>query len=79
MRFMAILKAYATTEAGVLPDQQLRADMGWVKRCPNPLPGEADIEIRQVFEAADFGEAFTPELRQAEARLGAQMAENARQ
>src|SRR6185312_7978025 len=35
----------------------------WVKRCPNPLEGEAEIEIRQVFEAADFGEAFTPELR----------------
>jgi hypothetical protein len=49
----------------------------WVKRCPNPMPGESEIEIRQVFEAADFGEAFTPELREAEARLGAQIAENA--
>ena len=50
----------------------------WVKRCPNPLQGEAEIEIRQVFEAPDFGEAFTPELREAEARLGEKMAENAK-
>jgi hypothetical protein len=50
----------------------------WVKRCPNPLLGDAEIEIRQVFEAADFGEAFTPELREAEARLGEKMAENAK-
>jgi hypothetical protein len=41
----------------------------WVKRCPNPLDGEAEIEIRQVFEAEDFGEAFTPELREQEERL----------
>jgi hypothetical protein len=52
----------------------------WVKRCPNPMPGtESEIEIRQVFEAADFGEAFTPELQEAEQRLGAQMAKNAKQ
>jgi hypothetical protein len=58
----------------------------WVKRCPNPLEGEAEIEIRQVFEAADFGEAFTPELREQEERLreqekrlSAQSAKNARQ
>ncbi len=49
----------------------------WVKRCPNPTDGESDIEIRQVFEAADFGENFTPELREQEARIGAQMATNA--
>jgi hypothetical protein len=48
----------------------------WVKRCPNPLEGEAEIEIRQVFEAADFGEAFTPELREQEERLAAQIAKN---
>jgi len=42
----------------------------WVKRCPNPMPGsEAEIEIRQVFEAEDFGEEFTPELRAAEEKL----------
>src|SRR4051794_25629548 len=50
----------------------------WVKRCPNPLEGESEIEIRQVFEASDFGDAFTPELREAEARMGRQMAENAK-
>ena len=33
----------------------------WVKRCPNPMPGDSEIEIRQVFEAADFGAEFTPE------------------
>ena len=50
----------------------------WVKRAPDPFPGtEAEIEIRQVFEADDFGEAFTPELREAEERIAAQAAENA--
>jgi hypothetical protein len=142
MRFMLLLKADQTTEAGKLPDEKLLADMGkyneelvkagvllageglqpsskgarvkfsganrtvidgpfpetkeliagfwliqvkskdeaieWVKRCPNPLEGEAEIEIRQVFEAADFGDAFTPELRQQEERIVAQMAQNAK-
>jgi hypothetical protein len=42
----------------------------WMKRCPDPFPGiESEIEIRQVFEADDFGPEFTPELREAEARL----------
>lgn len=41
----------------------LQEAIGWVKRCPNPMPGDSEIEIRQVFEAEDFGEAFTPELR----------------
>lgn len=45
----------------------------WVKRCPNPHPGESEIEIRQVFEAADFGAEFTPELREQEERLRAQI------
>ena len=126
MRFMILLKADATTEAGTLPTEQQLAAMGkyneelaeagvllsgeglqpsskgarvtfagnertvvdgpfsdspgliagfwmiqvgskeeaieWVKRCPDPLEGEAEIEIRQVYEAEDFGEAFTPEL-----------------
>lgn len=45
----------------------------WVKRCPNPMPGEeSDIEIRQVFEAEDFGAEFTPELQKQEERLRAQ-------
>jgi len=133
MRFMVLLKANATTEAGVLPGEPILAAMGrynqelvkagvmlageglhpsskgarvrlsgagrtvtdgpfaepkeliagfwlwqvksraeaieWVKRCPNPHDGEAEIEIRQVYEAADFGAEFTPELREAEARL----------
>ena len=47
----------------------------WVKRCPNPMPGtEAEIEIRQVFEASDFGEEFTPELREQEERVRAEAA-----
>src|SRR3712207_1452452 len=47
----------------------------WVKRCPNPMAGEAEIEIRPVFEAEDFGAEFTPELREQEERLRAQIAE----
>jgi hypothetical protein len=50
----------------------------WVKRCPNPMPGEeSEIEIRQVFEAEDFGAEFTPELRAQEERLRAEAAKNA--
>jgi len=45
----------------------------WVKRCPNPHEGEGEIEIRQVFEADDFGPALTPELREAEERLRAKI------
>ena len=41
----------------------LQEAIDWVKRCPNPMPGESEVEIRQVFDAEDFGEAFTPELR----------------
>ena len=138
MRFMVLIKADHNSEAGVMPDQQLLADMGryneelvkagvilageglhpsskgarvrfsgqkrvvidgpfaeskeliagfwlwqcaslqeaidWVKRCPNPMSGETEVEIRQVFEAEDFGEAFTPELRAQEDRLRAQIA-----
>jgi len=137
MRFMIIIKADKNTEAGVLPSEQLLADMGkfneelvkagimlageglqpsskgarvkfsgdrrivtdgpfaetkeliagfwiwrvkskqeaidWVKRCPNPTGAESEIEIRQVFEAEDFGESFTPELRQQEERLRTQI------
>jgi hypothetical protein len=138
MRFMIMIKADRDTEAGVLPSEELLAEMGkyneelakagvllaaeglqpsskgarvkfsgrkrtvidgpfteakeliagfwiiqvkskeeaidWVKRCPNPTAGEAEIEIRQVFEAEDFGAAFTPELREQEERLRAQLA-----
>ena len=46
----------------------------WVKRAPNPHEGESEIEIRQVFEAEDFGAEFTPELRKQEERIRAQVA-----
>ena len=55
--------------------KSLEEAIEWVKRCPNPMPGESDIEIRQVFESDDFGEAFTPELRAAEERMRKQAAE----
>ena len=138
MRFMVIVKATKESEAGVLPSEQLLAEMGkyneelakagvmlageglqpsskgarvkfsgkkrtvvdgpfaetkeliagfwliqarskeeaieWVKRAPNPHEGESEIEIRQVFEAEDFGAEFTPELQEQEARLRAQLA-----
>lgn len=46
----------------------------WVKRCPNPMLSDSEIEIRPVYEAEDFGAEFTPELREQEERLRAQMA-----
>ncbi|HEX2567578.1 MAG TPA: YciI family protein [Burkholderiales bacterium] len=46
----------------------------WVKRCPNPMPEESEIEIRQIFAAEDFGAEFTPELREQEERLRKQIA-----
>ena len=141
MRFMVLVKATQESESGVLPSEQLLADMTryneelakagvmlageglqpsskgarvkfsgtrrtvvdgpfaetkeliagfwilqvkskeeaveWVKRCPNPMEGESELEIRQIFEAEDFGPAFTPELQEKEAQIGAQMAKNA--
>jgi hypothetical protein len=51
----------------------------WVKRCPNPFPeGQSEIEIRQVFEAEDFGEELTAEVRKQEEEIGRQMATNAK-
>jgi hypothetical protein len=47
----------------------------WVRRCPNPMPGDSEIEIRRVFEAEDFGDAFTPELREQEDQLRQHIAE----
>ena len=140
MRFMIIVKATKDSEAGVVPKQQLLADMGkfneelakagillagdglqpsskgarvrfsgpkrtvvdgpfaetkeliagfwiwkvkskeqaieWVKRCPNPMPGDSEIEIRQVFEAEDFGEQFTPELKEQAERVYTQVSGN---
>lgn len=143
MRFMVMVKADKMSEAGILPTEQMLAEMGryneelvkagvllageglqpstkgarvrfsgskrtvidgpfaetkelvagfwilqtrskeecieWVKRCPNPFPDvESEIEIRQIFEADDFGAEFTPELREQEKRVMTQAAENAR-
>ncbi|HEX4168453.1 MAG TPA: YciI family protein [Bryobacteraceae bacterium] len=51
----------------------------WVKRCPNPMPGDSEIEIRQVYEPEDFGPEFTPELRQQEERLRAELPKASKQ
>jgi len=53
--------------------KSLQEAVEWVKRCPNPHEGVGEIEIRQVFEADDFGPALTPELREAEERLRAKI------
>jgi hypothetical protein len=45
--------------------------IAWVKRCPNPMPGESEIEIRPIFTVEDFRETFTPELREQEDRIRA--------
>jgi hypothetical protein len=50
----------------------------WVKRCPNPHEGESEIEIRQVFEADDFGAALTPEAKKTEERVSAQITANSK-
>lgn len=55
--------------------KSLQEAIQWVKKCPNPTGEEAEIEIRQIFEAADFGDEFTPELREQEERLRAQVAQ----
>ena len=49
--------------------RSLEEAIEWVRRCPNPHPTPSEIEIRPLYEADDFGEAFTPELREREARL----------
>ena len=51
----------------------LKEAIEWVKRCPNPMPGDSEIEVRQIFAAEDFGDALTPELREQEERLRAQV------
>ena len=51
----------------------------WMKRCPNPMPGEeSELEIRQVFEAEDFGPEFTPEAREQEKKVWEQAKQNAK-
>ena len=47
--------------------------IAWVKRCPNPMPGKSEIEIRPLFEMEDFGDAITPEIAERDARLRDQL------
>jgi hypothetical protein len=54
--------------------QSMEEAVEWVRRCPNPMEGDSEIEIRSVFEADDFGAEFTPELRAQEERLRAESA-----
>jgi hypothetical protein len=56
--------------------QSMDEAIEWVRRCPNPMPSDSEIEIRPFFEAADFGEAFTPELQEDEERLRQQIESN---
>jgi hypothetical protein len=52
--------------------QSMEEAIAWVKLCPNPMPSESEIEIRPLFEASDFGDEFTPELREQEERIRAE-------
>ncbi len=52
--------------------QSMEEAIAWVKRCPNPMPGDSEIEIRPIFAAEDFGAEFTPELREQEERIRAE-------
>jgi hypothetical protein len=56
--------------------KSLEEAIDWVKRCPNPMMSDSEIEIRPVFEAEDFGAEFTPELREQEDRLRAKIESN---
>ena len=56
--------------------KSLQEAIDWVKRCPNPMMSDSEIEIRPVFEAEDFGAEFTPELREQEDRLRAKIETN---
>jgi hypothetical protein len=58
--------------------KSMKEAIEWVNRCPNPMPGDSEIEIRPVFEADDFGEAFTPELKEQEERIRAEAEKLAR-
>src|SRR5688572_233434 len=63
----------------IFQTRSLEECIEWVKRCPNPHPGqESEIEIRQIFEMEDFGPALTPELREQEKRIGEGINENAK-
>ena len=58
--------------------KSLQEAIEWVKKCPNPMPGDSEIEIRPVFSPEDFGEAFTPELQEQEKRLAAEIEKKAK-
>jgi len=60
-------------KAGIMQVKSLDEAIAWVKRCPNPHNEDSEIEIRPLFAAEDFGEAFTPELREQEERLREQL------
>lgn len=66
-RFNAVLVA----DSWIWQCASLQGAIAWVKRWPNPTPGDSDIEIRQIYKAEDFGAALTPELREQEERLHA--------
>jgi hypothetical protein len=59
--------------------KSMQEAIDWVKRCPNPMNEDSDIEIRPLFEAEDFGAEFTPELREQEERLRAQIEKQQKQ
>jgi hypothetical protein len=59
----------------IWPVRDMDEALEWAKRCPNPMDGESVLEIRPVFEAEDFGEEFTPELREQEERLRGEIEE----
>jgi len=58
--------------------KSLQEAIEWVKKCPNPMPGDSEIEIRPVFSPEDFGEAFTPELQEQEKRLAEEIEKKAK-
>jgi hypothetical protein len=60
----------------IIQAKSMEEAVEWVKRCPNPMDSDSEIEIRQVFESEEFGEALTPELREQEKRIGDQIARN---
>jgi len=60
----------------LIQTKTLEEAIEWVKRCPNPMEGESQIEIRQVFEAEDFGEEYTPELREQGERIRVEAEKN---
>jgi hypothetical protein len=61
----------------IFQTKSLEECIDWVKRCPNPMLSDSEIEIRQVFEAEDFGDAFTPEAQETERRAREQSEKNA--